>query len=87
MDIFGLALQLSTVFLGAFLAFWLESLRERRQLKKRATTYLKQLRPQLIDLLNSQEAAPNDLKTTIKAYKKLYQASGEATFDNWDELT
>jgi cell division protein FtsB len=33
-------LQFLTVFLGAFLAFWLENLRERRQLKTWVKKYL-----------------------------------------------
>jgi hypothetical protein len=34
-------LQFLTIFLGAFLAFWLENLRERRQLKTGVKKYLK----------------------------------------------
>ena len=84
LDVF---LRFGTVFLGVFLAFLSDNRREHQQLKKRANAYLKQLGHQLIDLLNSQESASNDLKKTVKAYEKLYQVSDEATFDDWDELT
>ena len=66
MSLIEVLLQLGTVFLGAFLAFWLENFRERRQLRAWADDYLSRIRE---DLLEEQEVQFDKLlEETLEDY-------------------
>lgn len=66
MNILEVFLQFGTVFVGAFLAFVLENLRERQQLRRWANEYLRRVR---IDLQQSKsEETLAELDRVIAAY-------------------
>lgn len=80
-------LQFLTVFLGAFLAFWLENLRERQQLK----TWVRKNLKASYDELSLQQAEEAELvkhfPNQLEVYAKFYQGNvGDITEDDWEVL-
>lgn len=61
MNVLEIFLQLGTVSLGAFLAFWLENLRERQQLRAWANDYLRRIRE---DLFTEKDAQASEALET-----------------------
>ena len=79
-------LQLGTVFLGAFLAFWLENLRERRQLRGWANDYLRRVRAALA----TSESGVSDgvLEATAASYDRFVtpDKGHKPTEGDWNAL-
>lgn len=79
-------LQLGTVFLGAFSAFWLENLRERRQLRAWANECLRRIRSDLSTAEGTQ--AISNLEKTLHDHATLLSFSKDhvPSEDEWNSL-
>ena len=83
-------LQFVTVFLGAFLAFVIENVRERRRLRGWVKRYLEQLYSDLQENTAAQEEGVRALRESTKAYQRFAEAGPDVPApqkaDAWDAL-
>jgi len=81
-----LLLQVSTVFLGAFLAFWLENHRERQKLRAWVRSYLRQVRESLDPTRSAEQATA--MKETLKAYSAFlaFDDAHHPSDEEWSKL-
>ncbi len=78
-------LQLGTVFLGAFLAFGLENLRERRQLRGWANDYLRRVQTAL--MTPEDRTSDRLLETTAAGYDRFITPEGYTPDEgDWNAL-
>ena len=82
-----LLIQFATVFLGAFLAFWLENLRERRQLRSWLHKYLKDAYANLKKLQATHPYEIKTLKEIVNVFARLSQEGSEVSEDDWKILS
>jgi hypothetical protein len=81
-------LQFLTVFLGAFLAFWLENLRERRQLKQWVRKYLRRTYKALNEERSSEEASIPVLAQQLSTLEKFSSPETPTLTENdWNSLS
>jgi hypothetical protein len=82
-----LLLQFLTIFLGAFLAFWLENLRERQQLKSWVKKYLKSSYDELSEQLLEEEEMLKGLPKLLGVYPKFCEDDTKDISDeDWKSL-
>ncbi len=87
MTLVEILLQMGTVFLGAFLAFGLENLRERRQLRAWANEYLRRVREDLLEEKSDTQAVEK-LEGTIADYATFTALDNDLlpSEDEWNSL-
>ncbi len=87
-------LQFGTVFLGAFLAFVLEHVRERRRLRGWVRRYLEQFYGGLQESITTQKEVVKTLRASIEVYQRFAKAEPDVTApqtaaqtaDEWNAL-
>ena len=67
-------LQFGTVFLGAFLAFVIENVRERRRLKGWVRRYLERFYGDLREAITAQEEVIKELRKLVEVYQTFIEA-------------
>ena len=87
MNLPDIIIQFVTVFLGAFLAFWLENVRERRQLRSWLSKYL---RAGYSDLAKSQHKVEEgllSLRAYVATFGRLSEPDTTPTEEDWKTLS
>lgn len=84
-----LLVQFATVFLGAFLAFWLENVREQRKLKTWVNHYLRQIYDDLGEAVDALAASEKLFRERLEAYQVFLEATSDTQLDEetWRKLT
>lgn len=79
--------QFITVFLGAFLAFWLENVREKRQLQSQLSSYIRQFIKWQEEDIDNQRTAAAAIGDIIGVYERLIQSENAPTERDWQTLS
>ena len=86
---FELLIQFATVFLGAFLAFWLENVRERRKLKAWVDHYLRRIYDDLGEAVDALAASEKLFRERLEVYQRFLEATPDTQLneETWRKLT
>ena len=79
-------MQFGTVFLGAFLAFVIENVRERRRLRGWVRKYLERFYSDLREGVAAQEEIVRSLEMSTASYQKFTEPNSDVTLNEWRAL-
>lgn len=86
MTFVDIIIQFVTVFLGAFLAFWLENVRERQQLRGWLKKYLRDSYVELAATVENLPPFVSQLEAELARFSELSEGKRDPTEEDWKHI-